>query len=105
METFEPKIQKDPSGTLATAALVTGILGLLSILIPPLQFILGVVTIVLVIFSRRDKPMTARAGAGLALGIQSIIVSILMVLYVAAVLNFLKANPQYSHMFQSLLNN
>lgn len=94
---------KKQSNLLATASLITGILGFISCCAPPLQFFLGVAGILLVIFSKKGKPMHPCAVAGLVLSILSLIISIAMVAYMVILYNIMK-DPSLNPELYQLIN-
>lgn len=94
--------QKPPQNTMATVAFVISIFGFLSCCIPPLQFILGMAGLLLAIFSKKGKPFSGFAVAGLVLSILSLLISIGMIIYMVFVFNMMK-DPEYAHMFNEIM--
>ncbi len=90
------------SNGMATAALVLGIFSLLSCCIPFIQFPLAVITIVLVILSKKGRPLTGFAVAGLVMGIISILISIGMTFYWGVVISMMK-DPEFMDMYNKIL--
>ncbi len=84
---------------LALASMIFGIFSLLTCCIPFFQFPLAIISIVLVILSKKKQPLTGFAIAGLIMGIISIFISILMVLYWGQVVSFMN-----SHEFMDTYN-
>ena len=86
----------------ALASMIFGILALVSCCIPFIQFPLAVVTIVLVILSKKKRPLSGFAIAGLVLGIISVICSICMTIYLGYVFNLLN-DPEIWRMYQEMI--
>lgn len=97
---------KKPSNLMAAASLITGILGLIACCAPPMQFFLGVAGILLVIFSKKGKPLHPCAIAGLVLSILSLIISIAMVAYMVMLYSIMKdpsLNPELYQMIHEYM--
>lgn len=97
--------QPKPPNGMATASLICGIIGTLSLcacIAFPLSIILGVAAIVLSFSSRKGEPFTGLAIAGLVLGIFSLILGVAEGLYMIAI-NFMLRDPQMSSMFDQIL--
>ncbi|MEG0687565.1 MAG: DUF4190 domain-containing protein [Hungatella sp.] len=90
---------------LALGSMIVSILGLLACCLPPLQFFLGVVGILLAIFSKRGtgKPLSGFAIAGLVMSILSIVISILLAIYFVIVMGMM-SDPNYAPMFHDINN-
>lgn len=87
---------------MALTSMIIGIFGLLvACCIPPLQFLLGVTSLLLAIFSKKGKPLHGYAIAGLILSILCILISIAVIAYIALVYNMAK-DPQYGPLFNEL---
>lgn len=89
---------------LAVASMVIGIFALLSNFCCcfPAGFILGVVSIALVILSKKQKPFSGFAVAGLVLSILSLIASIALFIYLIFVYGMIK-DPQYGPMINDMI--
>lgn len=82
---------------LALASMITGLLALITCCCSPLiQFPLAVVSIVLMILSKRGKPFSGYAIAGLIMSIFAILLSILMTIMIGLV-----RSPQYQDFLNS----
>lgn len=94
---------QNKNNSFATASMVTGLLGFLSVFCCcfPMGLILGISSIVLAILSKQRKPFHGLAIAGLILGILSIITSILIFAYFILVFALMK-DPQYGPMLNDL---
>lgn len=86
----------------ALASMIFGILALVSCCIPFVQFPLAVVTIVLVILSKKKRPLTGFAIAGLVLGIISVICSICMTFYLGYVFRMLN-DPEVWKLYEEMM--
>ena len=101
---YRPNPQQPPykqQNNMALASMIVGIFALLSCCFPPLQFVLGVVGILLVIFSKKGKPWSGFAIAGLVMTIISLLISIVMVLYIGFAYKMMK-DPQFAPMFNEV---
>lgn len=87
---------------LALASMIFGIFSLLTCCIPFFQFPLAIISIVLVILSKKKQPLTGFAIAGLIMGIISIFISILMVLYWGQVVSFMNS-PEFMDSYNEML--
>lgn len=87
---------------LALASMIFGIFSLLTCCIPFFQFPLAIISIVLVILSKKKQPLTGFAIAGLIMGIISIFISILMVLYWGQVVSFMNS-PEFMDTYNEML--
>lgn len=87
---------------LAVASMIVGIFAMLTCCIPFVQFPLAVVTIVLVILSKKGKPFNGFAVAGLVLGILAVIISIGMTIYWGVLISLMK-DPEFMSIYNSLL--
>ncbi len=96
----QPPYQQAPpkeNNPLALAAMITGLLALITCCCSPLiQFPLAVASIVLVILSKRGKPFSGYAIAGLIMSIFAILLSILMTFMIGLV-----RSPQYQEFLNS----
>lgn len=97
---FTPPPGNQPNN-LAIGSMIVGIFSLISCCIPLLQFILGVAGILLVIFSKRGKPWSGFAIAGLVLSIIAILISVAMVIYMIVVFQMMK-DPQFAPLFNDI---
>lgn len=88
---------------LAIASMIIGIFALLSCCIPLIQFPLAVAAIVLAILSKKKKPFSGFAIAGLIMGIIAIVISILMTFYWGYVFTVMN-DPELLEMYSDLLN-
>ncbi len=87
---------------LALASMIFGIFSLLTCCIPFFQFPLAIISIVLVILSKKKQPLTGFAIAGLIMGIISIFISILMVLYWGQVVSFMNS-PEFMDTYNEMV--
>lgn len=87
---------------LALASMIFGILALLACCIPFIQFPLAVVAIVLVILSKKKRPFSGFAIAGLVMGIIAIIISILMTLYWGVLISMMN-DPEFMEMYGEIM--
>ena len=87
---------------LALASMIFGILALLACCIPFIQFPLAVVAIVLVILSKKKRPFSGFAIAGLVMGIIAIIISILMTLYWGVLISMMN-DPEFMEMYSEIM--
>lgn len=87
----------------AIASMIVGILALLSTFCCciPAGFILGVIGIVLVILSKRQKPFSGFAIAGLILSILALIATVLLFAYIILVFTLAK-DPAFGPMFNEM---
>lgn len=96
----QPPIKQQ--NNLAIASMIVSIFGLLACCIPPLQFVLGMAALLLAIFSKKGKPFSGFAIAGLVMSIFCLVISIAMVLYLVFAFNMMK-DPQYGPMINEIL--
>ncbi len=87
---------------LAVASMVVGIFAMLTCCIPFIQFPLAVTTIVLVILSKKGRPFSGFAIAGLVLGILAVIISIAMTIYWGVLISLMK-DPEFMSIYNNLL--
>lgn len=73
------KSQNAPGNMMAMASMIVGINSFFMFLYPPAQFILGVIGILLAIFSKKEKPLSGFAIAGIVLSVISLIMSLALV--------------------------
>lgn len=94
-----PKVKN----SFATASLVCGILGILPLccMMFPLAIIMGVGAIAFAIISKKGRPFTGPAIAGIVLGVITILLGIGEFLYILFVYQLMQ-DPQYSDMFNQL---
>ena len=96
----QPPYQQAPpkeNNPLALASMITGLLALITCCCSPLvQFPLAVTSIVLMILSKRGKPLQGYAIAGLIMSIFAILISILMTIMIGLV-----RSPQYQDFLNS----
>lgn len=89
------------TNNMAVASMIVSIFGLLTCCIPPLQFIIGVVGILLVIFSKKGRPWSGFAIAGLVMSIIALLISIAMVIYMVFAFQMMK-DPQFAPIFNDI---
>lgn len=97
--------QPKPTNSMALASMICGIIGVLALcgcISFPLSIILGVAAICLSIFSKKGKPFTGYAIAGLVMGIISLILGVAEGLYIIAV-NFMLRDPNMAPIFDQIL--
>lgn len=87
---------------LALASMIFGIFSLLTCCVPFIQFPLAVISIVLVILSKKKQPLTGFAIAGLVMGIISIVISILMTVYWGYVISFMN-DPEFMDLYNDMM--
>ena len=89
---------------MATASLIVGIFAIISCCIPPFQFFLGVVGLLLAIFSKKGRPFEGVAVAGLVLSIGAILFSIFVVAYIYIVGVLVRTDPAFAEMYNEMYN-
>lgn len=99
---YQNEPPKKETNRLAVASMVVGIFAMLACCIPFIQFPLAVATIVLVILSKKGKPFSGFAIAGLVLGILAVIISIAMTIYWGVLISLMK-DPEFMSMYNNLL--
>lgn len=87
---------------LALASMIFGIFSLLTSCIPFIQFPLAVVSIVLVILSKKKQPLDGFAIAGLVMGIISVVISILMTIYWGYFFTLMN-DPEWIDMYNEIM--
>lgn len=97
-----PQTPAPPQNPMALASMITGIFGLLACCAPPLQFILGMISLLLAIFSKKEKPFSGFAIAGLIISILCLVISVGMVLAVIWASEQMK-NPEYAALYREIL--
>ena len=97
-----PQPPVKPQNNMAIASMIVSIFGLLSCCFPPLQFILGMVALLLAIFSKKGNPFSGFAIAGLIMSIFCLVISIAMVLYLVFAFSMMK-DPQYGPMINDIM--
>lgn len=101
-DNHQNKRPANPVNNMALTSMIIGIFGLLlACCFPPLQFLLGVTSLLLAIFSKKGKPFHGFAIAGLILSILCILVSIAVIAYFALVYSMMR-DPQYAPLFHEL---
>lgn len=101
----QPTPPAPPKGnSMATASLIIGVFALISCCIPPFQFFLGVVGILLAVFSKKGQPFQGQALAGLILSIAAIVISILVVAYIYIVGVLVRTDPTFAQMYNEMYN-
>lgn len=95
---------KKEKNTMASASLIVGIFAVISCCIPPFQFFLGVVGLLLAIFSKKGKPFEGVAVAGLVLSIGAILISIFIVAYIYIVGVLIRTDPAFAKMYNDMYN-
>lgn len=98
----QPYGQPNQRNNLALASMIVGILSLLACCIPFVQFPLAVTTIVLVILSKKKRPLNGFAIAGLVMGILSVISSVLMTLYWGVLISMMN-DPEFMAIYNELM--
>lgn len=92
-----PPVKKAPdAAALATASFITGILSLIAFCFYPFAILLGTTSIILAIFSRREKPLQGMAIAGIALSLTGVIASVVIIMASFT----LQSSPEYNQMMQ-----
>ena len=99
---YQYEAPQKETNRLAVASMIVGIFAMLTCCIPFVQFPLAVVTIVLVILSKKGKPFNGFAVAGLVLGILAVIISIGMTIYWGVLISLMK-DPEFMSIYNSLL--
>lgn len=99
---YQYEAPQKETNRLALASMIVGIFAMLTCCIPFIQFPLAVVTIVLVILSKKGKPFNGFAVAGLVLGILAVIISIGMTIYWGVLISLMK-DPEFMSIYNSLL--
>ena len=99
---YQYEAPQKETNRLAVASMIVGIFAMLTCCIPFIQFPLAVVTIVLVILSKKGKPFNGFAVAGLVLGILAVIISIGMTIYWGVLISLMK-DPEFMSIYKSLL--
>lgn len=87
---------------MALASMIVGIFGLLSCCLPPLQFVLGMVSLLLVIFSKKGQPFSGFAIAGLVMSIFCLVISIVMAAYMILSLSMLN-DPSFAPILDEIM--
>ncbi len=82
--------------------MIVSIFALITCCIPFLQFPLAVTAIVLVILSKKGRPLHGFAIAGLVMGIISILMSIFMTFYWGIVISTMN-DPEFMSMYNEIL--
>ncbi len=90
------------SNGMALASMIVGIFALLTCCIPFVQFPLAVISIVLVILSKKGRPFHGFAIAGLVMAIISVLVSIGMTFYWGYVLKLMN-DPEFMEMYNEIM--
>lgn len=98
---YQPYPPKQSNG-LALASMIVSIFALITCCIPFLQFPLAVTAIVLVILSKKGRPLHGFAIAGLVMGIISILMSIFMTFYWGIVISTMN-DPEFMSMYNEIL--
>lgn len=96
--------KKQPN-RLATASLICGIVGTVALcgcVAFPLSIILGVSAIALSIYSKKGRPFTGTAIAGLILGILSLLLGIAEGFYMI-ILNYMLRDPNMAPIFDQIM--
>lgn len=89
---------------MAFFSLLVGIFAVISCCIPPFQFFLGVVGLLLAVFSKKGKPFEGVAVAGLVLSIGAILISIFIVAYIYIVGVMVRTDPAFADMYRDMYN-
>ena len=98
---YSQQSPRKQSNGLALASFIVSIFALLSCCIPFIQFPLAVTAIVLVILSKKGKPLAGFAIAGLVIGIISILISLAMTAYWGLALQLLQ-DPEFMEIYNEL---
>lgn len=101
----ENKPQPKQTNNMAVISMVCGIIGVLALcccIAFPLSIILGVAAICLSCFSRKGKPFSGYAIAGLVLGIISLLLGVAEGFYIIAI-NFMLRDPNMAPIFDQLI--
>ncbi len=85
---------------MALASMIIGIISIIACCMPIIQFPLGVAAIVLAVLSRKGRPFTGYAVAGLVLGIVSSVMSVGLTILEGVMMS----NPEFWAMYNSLLS-
>ncbi len=93
---------KKETNSMAITSMLLGIFSLVTCCASPLGIILGIVSIVLAILSKKGQPMSGFAIAGIVLSAIGILLSLLFFAYYMLVLSLMK-DPQYATLFNDLL--
>lgn len=91
-----------PQNNMAVASMIVSIFGLLSCCAPPLQFVLGMAGLLLAVFSKKGRPFSGFAVAGMIMSILSLVISIFMVLYIVFITSLVR-DPQYGPMINEMM--
>ncbi len=94
-----PRQENNP---MAITSMLLGIFSLVTCCASPLGIVLGIVSIVLAILSKKGQPMSGFAIAGIVLSAIGILMSLLFFAYYMLVLSLMK-DPEYAALFNSLL--
>lgn len=89
---------------MALASLIVGIFACISCCIPPFQFFLGMIGLLLAIFSKKGKPFQGTAMAGLILSIIALVFSVAMVAYIYIVGVLVRTDPTFAQMYNEMYN-
>ena len=87
---------------LALASMLIGIFSFINCCIPFIQFPLAVTAIVLAIISKKGRPFTGFAIAGLVVGIISVLISLGMTLYWGLVLDMMQ-DPEFMEIYNEIM--
>lgn len=87
----EPK----ETNTMAVISMVLGIIGVLACCAFPVAILFGVAAVVLAILSKKGKPFSGFAIAGLVLGIIAVLLGLLMFAYIMIVTYMYQSNPDF----------
>lgn len=90
--------------SMALWSMIVGIFAITSCCIPPFQFFLGVVGLLLAIFSKKGKAFEGVAVAGLVLSIGAILMSIFIVAYIYIVGVLVRTDPSFAQLYNEMYN-
>lgn len=93
--TQQKPIQPKQNNPLALASFIIGLIGLLTCCCSVIGLILGVISLILVILSKRGQPLAPFAIAGLVLSILAILASLASFAYYLVVLNMMQ-DPEFN---------
>lgn len=97
----EPSPQKE-TNPMAVTSMVLGIFSIISCCASPLAVLLGIGGIVLAILSKKGKPMSGFAIAGIILSALGLVISLAFFAYYLFVLSLMK-DPRYASFFNEIL--
>lgn len=90
-----PKKGAAKTNSYALVSLIMGIISFLFVCFPPLQLILGGLSVMFALLSKQNGSFEVTAMIGLGFGALSCIVSLIVFLYILNALELLKYDPEY----------